>query len=593
MSDRQRTPRRLRALAAAALAVVLACGALLLGAGPAAAAPSLLCLDSVTCNPGNLPLLIDAGIVSGTAATGAAATTAATEGVAAFTVSTPTLVAGAFLAVGAAVTSGVMTQDGIPSSTTIKTQPSTGPGGGSPYGQVCSVAHPSWCATYLGVAHHGTSTTIWDWCYSITSGTALAITQWDTGGVGNNTSNFMANTTGNGCSIAYPSSVFTSKLGSSTNSQIGCYYFADQWGGGPTHEASPCPSTQAVGPVGWHGTIRSTVHCVGPGGTSHDVVATAAVDESNGATLHAPVATCDPGEIASTATVDFANTITPTTWIPLVAGTTPGDVVSLVDTYPDCFGPGVTPCKMQLYKVNGTAPATCGPNATFCVDWASDPTATDDYLCRYGSYTLDLSYCSMFRSPSVGPLPNYDLATSTPLPITEPVPATLPNQLTDPGTGDDAALPLPGDDTGADSASCWPSGWGVFNPAAWVLQPIQCAFKWAFVPDTAVIEADTAQVQEDWAETPPGQVIAAVSGWAFITPSAGCSGITIDVAWLFGGGTHTITVMQACPGDMLAPMAGWARIFCDLAFVVYSVVAVTRYVGGIFGFPGLGKEEAG
>jgi hypothetical protein len=623
MSDRQRTPR-LRVIAASALAVALAFGMLLFAAVPAQAVGpvrGLVCIDSVTCNPENLPLLVEAGIVTGTATTGAVAATVATGGVAALSGYAGVGILSAFvLLAGGSTVAAVLAQHGVATGTHLKTAVGSGSAAivNCPATITLGLGTPT--ATETGGFAGNCTDPVQELVHKFGAGTVDALTVTHTFSVVGTTEQIHMVGVG---------TIPSGYSGSPTNTgQLQCYYVT---GSTVTRSTSPMPTgagtnnytcnltlggvaLQSIvyeqldssethrlyiplwspnfipGAAGWHGTIRSTLVCKGPSGASRNVVVSVAVDASGGDDLTVPPAQCAKGELAGGLTVDFAPTTNPTGWIPLATATTPGAVVSLIDTYPDCFGPGVEPCSMTLYHLRGTTTTSCGDHGQYCPGWASDPNASDNYQCRYGLTVLDLTYCSAFRAPSVGPLPNYDLATSTPVPITAPVPSSLPNQVTDPD-GDPTTLPDGG--TGdEESNDCWPTGWGVLNPAAWVLQPIQCAFKWAFSPDPAAIEADTTEINDAWQSTPPGLIIAAVAGWTIVPPASGCDGITVDISWIHVAGVpSSFQVMQACPGDMLATMAGWSKVFMDLAFIVGAVLAITRYVGGIIAFGGLGKGD--
>lgn len=47
---------------------------------------------------------------------------------------------------------------------------------------------------------------------------------------------------------------------------------------------------------------------------------------------------------------------------------------------------------------------------------------------------------------------------------------------------------------------CWPSGWGWFNPAEWVLRPIKCALVWAFWDQESADEISALGDEHGWTE---------------------------------------------------------------------------------------------
>lgn len=110
--------------------------------------------------------------------------------------------------------------------------------------------------------------------------------------------------------------------------------------------------------------------------------------------------------------------------------------------------------------------------------------------------------------------------------------------------------------------------------------------EWAFVPRADALAASMNRIQIPWATKLPGQLAIAIAAWEFSPPPSGCDGITVDV-WFLG---PPFQIMSACPGEMLADMAYWSRIFGNLGFSIYGVIAITRNVARIFEFPGLGAN---
>lgn len=91
----------------------------------------------------------------------------------------------------------------------------------------------------------------------------------------------------------------------------------------------------------------------------------------------------------------------------------------------------------------------------------------------------------------------------------------------------------PGD---AETAECWPSGWGWFNPADWILRPIKCALVWAFVPEDQVI-----------GDAVDGLVLQAET--------------RAPVSWVYQGTELAITVAGELPGDIEDAEGGCIEIF--------------------------------
>lgn len=236
--------------------------------------------------------------------------------------------------------------------------------------------------------------------------------------------------------------------------------------------------------------------------------------------------------------------------------------------YPEC---STGTCMLDL--VNNSSAQSCFAAPAVCADWFSDPAKSDNFTCKFGTHVVALSECNAYA------------------PTFKPDAAQTGIQYGDPSTG--TSLPgsgqtsLGGDVTDPETNRvCFPQGWAALNPVEWVLQPVKCALEWAFVPRASVVQTTLNQMTASWSSVMPGQLATTVGAWVIVPPGSGCGGITVDV-WFLG---NPFQIMQACPGDILEPVATWARIFGNLTFTVYGVIAVTRHVGRIFGYGGLGTE---
>jgi hypothetical protein len=234
-------------------------------------------------------------------------------------------------------------------------------------------------------------------------------------------------------------------------------------------------------------------------------------------------------------------------------------------TYPECMD---GTCMLDLQ----TQGLSCFESPETCVDWYADPDKATSYTCRYGSHDVALSECAVYA------------------PTFKPNAKATGKEYGDPTTGEPLPSPSPGTALGvgvADSSQpreCFPTGWGIFNPLEWVVRPVQCALEWAFVPRASVVADVAAQQSEAWSDTAPVKMARTVTAWAFVMPPpGGCSGITVDVFFL----GPPFQIMNACPGSMLAELASWSRIFGNLAFSVYGVIAIVRHLSRVIGFEGL------
>lgn|GEM_PF-1574651 len=67
------------------------------------------------------------------------------------------------------------------------------------------------------------------------------------------------------------------------------------------------------------------------------------------------------------------------------------------EDYPACL---TQVCNLQLYATHPTEdPTSCGAKAIDCLDWYVSPTRVSDYECHWGSSTVSLSACAVFRDP--------------------------------------------------------------------------------------------------------------------------------------------------------------------------------------------------
>lgn len=214
-----------------------------------------------------------------------------------------------------------------------------------------------------------------------------------------------------------------------------------------------------------------------------------------------PALTCPSGSVL----VAYSSSWTPTggatqTIIPETESAIP----SIPNEYPLCLVPGA--CVVALFQVHPDGVTSCGSLAVACPEWYSDPQRSDNYECRWGPYSVALSYCSTMRTPGEV-RPNTRLnpdgsQTVVEWPSAEPDPQIDGDTYTGtgPGTGiGPSGEPGPTDSTGSE---CFPRGWGALNPAEWVLKPVGCALVWAFVPAGGI---DTTGIRSAFDDSPFGQ----------------------------------------------------------------------------------------
>jgi hypothetical protein len=270
---------------------------------------------------------------------------------------------------------------------------------------------------------------------------------------------------------------------------------------------------------------------------------------------------------------------------------TPG-YSSLKTMYPDC---ATGACQLQLYSVDPTAPCVVGGP---CANWFTDTHKADDYKCYYGpasqsdEYLLDLTECNVLSN-------YYDLAKQG-----------TGDAYGAPGTGADLGTktspdldhqlsnkPAPVTDPDGSNSDCFPTGWAALNPLQWVLQPVQCAFQWAFIPPASTVTDAEEDLQTDVAESPPGKIAVFLGDFNWPAPATGCSGIDLDLSgWkaispgMFPGWSGHVQLLDACPGTQLAPWATFVNVVLTLFFIGAGIVALSRLAGKTFGYTGLDGE---
>lgn len=263
-------------------------------------------------------------------------------------------------------------------------------------------------------------------------------------------------------------------------------------------------------------------------------------------------------------------------------GETPGPVYAepvdpaygeLVAAYPEC---GQGACMLDLL-VNGES---CFQGNSDCADWFTDPQKETKYGCKYGSHVQPLAECTVYA----------DLFKPNGAAVSDPeTGAPMPGVA--PSTGGKPVMEngVAGSD---EPRNCFPSGWAVLNPVEWVVRPVQCAMEWAFVPRKAIVGEVTTGFHNKWNASPPAQLATAIGG---VLPAGGddasCQGIAVDLSWIPLANVGTQYFLPACPGDFFAPIAPPFKILIGIGFIIAGFFGISRHVGGLFGYGGLGGEK--
>lgn len=345
------------------------------------------------------------------------------------------------------------------------------------------------------------------------------------------------------------------------------------------------------------GTIRTSITCKPTVGAQYPKVVSAPFDIKLGDDLPIPDASCNDPDMMIIYRVDWQPTNSQE-WIPIVAPTSPPAIVQqLPIDYPDCFGLGMG-CTMELFQKGAGGDLLDCRKGVACPQWTSNPS---NYVCKYGNYVVSMDMCSAFRAAATGPVPN-TRPDNTPYSPTSPPPSTAnpsnPLKDTTGTTVPDPAIVLPPAwvDTEGSSAECWPTGWGVLNPLSWVYMPMKCALEWAFVPRVDIVTSQIAGLNDAIDMALFGDLVALQD--AFVDPfriaSTACQGpaFRLDLSNMTGGGmVQTYYPLSACTAPMDTVAFFFRNVTSGVVFLGAGL-ATLRYFASIVGFVGFGNNAA-
>lgn len=252
--------------------------------------------------------------------------------------------------------------------------------------------------------------------------------------------------------------------------------------------------------------------------------------------------------------------------------TTP-EFKDLLTKYPECVN---SSCLLDLR----TKGASCFAGNSDCADWFVDLTKETDYSCTYGTHAMPLAECNIYAETFK------DKAQAEGATWADP----------ETGLPLGAATTTPGakalaDKTVADASqprTCFPTGWAALNPVNWVLQPVQCALEWAFVPRETVTRDNDIRLRGAAGGGVLGS-IAAVGGSlvAFPVVADGCGG----VPWRFKIYTLDINanLLNSCPGQPLHDISVQVKTIVTAILWTIAILAWIRYIATIFGYTGFGS----
>lgn len=346
--------------------------------------------------------------------------------------------------------------------------------------------------------------------------------------------------------------------------------------------------------------LRSTLVCVSVAGGSPVTL----VKEGPLGSGIAPQLFCPSGTTAKSGKVE-AKTVNAIGWI-LVSSWEIPDTAR--DQYPECLSleKAETGCTLNIWVDN----EKCSSIRSICFDWyngvyRSQPSRVQ---CKWGPYVVDMKNCEPLVNAytcETGLVPDPSKPAGSALTCIDPRGLPLPENkdpnytppAPGPGgsNGSDGSNGVPGGTTGVPvtppsdpspgGENCWPSGLAVFNPVAWVLQPLKCGLSWAFVPPQADMTSIGISLQTSFEGVGFGDALDTLTGPVNAMGAAvsgnGCAGPSMDFSVL--GISQEIQPFNACSGTM-ATVAGYSRAIISLTVIVSGGIAVVRALGRGFGF---------
>lgn len=265
----------------------------------------------------------------------------------------------------------------------------------------------------------------------------------------------------------------------------------------------------------------------------------------------------------------------------------PTAVQDWMESYPQCMDGS---CLLELKKeIGGTMELDCFAAPEQCADWQTETAAqTAVYRCYYANAVVDLAECNVYGRTFQRQNVQTGTAYSDPATGETVKTGTGTTTTTNPGA-QTVSMSSPVADP-ATTRTCWPTGWGVFNPFEWVYQPVKCAFEWAFVPRESKLSEVRTALRLSVMNSQPAGVVQAVQAWGAAVPSvSGCAGPTITLD-LPSDVTYTGTPISAC-SEPASTLAMVSRAAISIVFILFGLFAITRYVGRVFGFTGFGRGD--
>lgn len=237
-------------------------------------------------------------------------------------------------------------------------------------------------------------------------------------------------------------------------------------------------------------------------------------------------------------------------------------------------------CALQLVRVADEL--VCWDAGSACAGWSTDPAKASKYQCRYGTHVVDLAECNIYARAFE---PDTALGGDF---LTDPTGTPIKNNNPSPGL-DGTSMAAPVQDPELER-NCW-AGALSWNPLDWVFTPVKCAFEWAFVPRASVVNGLYNGLNAKAARTGGIALATAVTAWDFDLDVGGCSGVLVAFSDVWPE-VDDMRILNACPGDPLAPAALLSSVVVGIAAVLGCIFAVSRALGGVVAYGGIGGDAS-
>lgn len=316
----------------------------------------------------------------------------------------------------------------------------------------------------------------------------------------------------------------------------------------------------------------TTKVCHGASGNTTVTGLSAAFQEADSPLPAFPNPACPSGSLATSYEVKEGNATgvggsTVLTWTAPAAWTD-----GSAPQYSDCLpGGSAAPCTLSLLKYSPSGLLECTGGAVDCTGFDPSTSSDTEYQCRWGTHLVGLTQCA--NAPRVEPT-HTDAGAET-----QPV---------------DPEAPFSPDPRQSVVECVGGIGW---NPINWVVRPVVCALKYAFVPSTS-IGTYTAPARAAFDGSflgsmtdVAGSLFTAVTTIGGAADSGDCHGPALSLSLVPGGSPTVMHPLEACTGGAhtLAQI-----VHGVLTFVIAGTgaMALINLLSLVWGGPRLNTESS-